>query len=179
ACKVWGVPVLRPDEHVDSDEREVFHEQVATVGLARKLLAEVRTLALTTCRTGRRPGSSPGAARLTTSTSVIYTGHINHNREDIMRITITAKHYDQADRELDQAVTAYMLEVEEYAADGFRPETCFHGTNLWGEADPMCGSCEDGEFDPRRHTEDSAERAAVQQVLAKGIAHAERRRLIL
>src|SRR5699024_12273592 len=93
-----------------------------------------------------------------------------------MRITITAKHYDQADRELDQAVTAYMREVEEYAADGFRPETCFHGTNLWGEADPMCGSCEDGEFDPRHHTEDSAERAAVQQVLAKGIAHAERRR---
>src|SRR5699024_12610341 len=44
ACKVWDVTVIRPDEHVDSAEREVFHEQVDTLGRARKLFAELRKL---------------------------------------------------------------------------------------------------------------------------------------
>src|SRR5699024_11223328 len=45
-------------------------------------------------RSGTRPGSSPGAARLTTTTSVIYTGHINHNREEHIMPDITLKNGD-------------------------------------------------------------------------------------
>src|SRR5699024_7541611 len=69
-CKVWDGTVLRPDEHVDSDEREVFHEQVDTLGRARKLFAELRKLYRTISRDGIRPGSSPGAARLTIPATV-------------------------------------------------------------------------------------------------------------
>src|SRR5699024_12730382 len=69
-CKVWDGTVLRPDEHVDSDEREVFHEQVDTLGRARKLFAELRKLYYTISRDGIRPGSSPGAARLTIPATV-------------------------------------------------------------------------------------------------------------
>src|SRR5699024_2568474 len=88
ACKVWDVTVIRPDEHVDSDEREVFHEQVDTLGRARKLFAELRKLYCTISRTGRHPGSSPGAARLTTLATACIVVTNNHNREE----HIMAKH---------------------------------------------------------------------------------------
>ena len=45
---------------------------------------------------------------------------------------------------------AYDAECAEYAAQGYRPHTCFHGTSLWVDYDVMCGPCEDGYgwFDP-------------------------------
>src|SRR5699024_12708247 len=47
-----------------------------------------------TSRRGTHPGSSPGAARLTTTTSGIYAGHINHNREEHSMPDITLKNGD-------------------------------------------------------------------------------------
>lgn len=38
----------------------------------------------------------------------------------------------------------YDAECAKYAKDGYRPHTCFHGTNLWVDYDVMCGPCEDG-----------------------------------
>jgi hypothetical protein len=45
---------------------------------------------------------------------------------------------------------AYDAECAEYAAQGYRPYSCFHGTSLWSDYDVMCGACEDGYgwFDP-------------------------------
>lgn len=45
---------------------------------------------------------------------------------------------------------AYDAECAEYAAQGYRPHTCFHGTSLWVDYDVMCGPCEEGfgYFDP-------------------------------
>jgi hypothetical protein len=45
---------------------------------------------------------------------------------------------------------AYDAECAEYAAQGYRPYTCFHGTQLWSDYDVICGACEDGLgwFDP-------------------------------
>lgn len=45
---------------------------------------------------------------------------------------------------------AYEAECAEYAAQGYRPYSCFHGTSLWVDYDVMCGPCEDGYgwFDP-------------------------------
>lgn len=44
----------------------------------------------------------------------------------------------------------YDAECAEYAKQGYRPYSCFHGTNLWVDYDVMCGACEDGYgwFDP-------------------------------
>lgn len=44
----------------------------------------------------------------------------------------------------------YKAECAEYAAQGYRPYSCFHGTSLWSDYDAICGACEDGYgwFDP-------------------------------
>lgn len=44
----------------------------------------------------------------------------------------------------------YDAECAEYAKQGYRPYSCFHGTSLWVDYDVMCGACEDGYgwFDP-------------------------------
>jgi hypothetical protein len=45
---------------------------------------------------------------------------------------------------------AYDAECADYAKQGYRPYSCFHGTSLWVDYDVMCGACEDGYgwFDP-------------------------------
>lgn len=35
-------------------------------------------------------------------------------------------------------------EKDEYYREGYRPQYCFHGTNLWVDYDPICQACEDG-----------------------------------
>ena len=50
---------------------------------------------MTPSRDGIHPGSSPGAARLTTPTIVLYDGHINHNREEHIMPDITLKNGEQ------------------------------------------------------------------------------------
>lgn len=42
----------------------------------------------------------------------------------------------------------YAEECEEYAKQGFRPQYCIHGVNLWTDYDPICGWCEDGDGTP-------------------------------
>jgi hypothetical protein len=34
----------------------------------------------------------------------------------------------------------------EYAAEGYKPHRCFHGTNLWTDYDNICQGCEDYGF---------------------------------
>lgn len=58
---------------------------------------------------------------------------------------------------LIQQSDEYMKDVHELSAQGYRPRTCFHGASLWTEYDNICGACEDGEYDPRYHSEDSEE----------------------
>jgi hypothetical protein len=55
----------------------------------------------------------------------------------------------------------YDADCAEYAKEGYRPRTCFHGTNLWTDFDPMCGPCEDGYgwFDPMMYRQMSLQEA--------------------
>ena len=45
------------------------------------------------------------------------------------------------------AEAAYERECADYAAQGYRPATCIHGTSLWVDFDPMCAWCE-SDIDP-------------------------------
>ena len=96
-----------------------------------------------------------------------------------MRITVSAKHYAEADRVLDRDAKAYLKECREERQHGHRPHSCYHGTNLWTDYDNICGPCEEGEYDPRWHADDSEERAARQQMQARYIARKERETAIL
>jgi hypothetical protein len=62
---------------------------------------------------------------------------------------------------------SYEAECDSYSAQGYRPRTCFHGTNLWVDYDPICGPCEDGYgwFDPMlyRHLAISDAKAAYEE----------------
>lgn len=58
--------------------------------------------------------------------------------------------YSEAIKQATEAATLYMDDVDSWQEDGYGPARCFHGTNLWTEYDPICGPCEDGQFDPRR-----------------------------
>ena len=96
-----------------------------------------------------------------------------------MRITVGAKHYARADRVIDHDAAEYLREVEADRANGHGPRSCYHGTNLWTDYDNICGPCEEGEYDPRWHADDSEERAARQQMQARYIARKERETAIL
>ena len=43
-----------------------------------------------------------------------------------------------------QMVTEWDENVEMHAAEGHRPSTCIHGTNMWTDYDNICGACEEG-----------------------------------
>lgn len=96
-----------------------------------------------------------------------------------MRLTITAKHYTEADAALASSADAYMHECREERQHGYRPQYCYHGTKLWTDYDPICGPCEAGEYDPRHHKDDSEERAAEHQATARRIAKQEREDILL
>ena len=48
------------------------------------------------------------------------------------------------------AKAEYLAERERSYREGFRPQYCFHGANLWSDYDVICGWCELGEQDPDR-----------------------------
>ena len=50
--------------------------------------------------------------------------------------------YDATMRRLAQRDEEYEQACIEWAAEGFRPHYCIHGTNLWVDWDPICGKCE-------------------------------------
>lgn len=56
--------------------------------------------------------------------------------------------------QLDASVADYDKACEDWASQGYRPQHCFHGVNLWTDYDPICGWCEDG--DDWRDTETKA-----------------------
>lgn len=53
----------------------------------------------------------------------------------------------------------YEQEAREYLKEGFRPERCPHGVNLWVDYDPICGWCEDGDGTPEEEAQRWAEQA--------------------
>lgn len=58
---------------------------------------------------------------------------------------------------LAQETADYLQECHSLAEDGYRPATCFHGTNLWTDYDNICGPCEEEQYDPRYHSTKSDE----------------------
>lgn len=42
----------------------------------------------------------------------------------------------------------YLAECEQSYREGFRPQYCFHGADLWSDYDVVCGWCESGENNP-------------------------------
>lgn len=64
----------------------------------------------------------------------------------------------------------YFSAVEEAAKEGFRPQTCIHGTNMWSDYDVMCPGCEVGDFTEWTSAEEVRELAlglAVEETFAK------------
>jgi hypothetical protein len=61
-----------------------------------------------------------------------------HTRPLVMRIAL------QRLKALKERQRQYEEYCRDMAAQGYRPEVCFHGTNLWVDYDPICGPCEDG-----------------------------------
>lgn len=60
-------------------------------------------------------------------------------------------------QKLAQEAADYLQECHSLAEDGYRPETCFHGTYLWTDYDNICGPCEEEQYDPRYHSTGSVE----------------------
>lgn len=51
--------------------------------------------------------------------------------------------------DLKAAQARYRAAERAAAADGFRPERCLHGVNMWvNDFDGACPACEDGDFTP-------------------------------
>lgn len=38
---------------------------------------------------------------------------------------------------------SYQSDCEDWSKQGFRPQYCFHGRNMWVDYDCVCGTCED------------------------------------
>lgn len=52
--------------------------------------------------------------------------------------------YVEARKYLVERREAYELECEEYAREGYRPQYCIHGVNMWVDYDCACWRCEEG-----------------------------------
>lgn len=48
------------------------------------------------------------------------------------------------DRALARGYEQYLEACEGFRREGYRPQTCEHGTNQWTDYDNICGPCEDG-----------------------------------
>lgn len=46
-------------------------------------------------------------------------------------------------RRIEANWEAYEAACEEYAKEGYRPSSCFHGRNMWVDYDCVCGICEE------------------------------------
>lgn len=53
--------------------------------------------------------------------------------------------YVEALRAIRENRAEYERECEEYRAQGFRPQYCIHGVNMWVDYDCACWRCEEGE----------------------------------
>lgn len=67
-------------------------------------------------------------------------------------VKVSDEDLQQAQNRLVTQSKEYLRECEEYAEQGYRPATCFHGTSLWTDYDNICGPCEDSMYDPRWHS---------------------------
>jgi len=54
--------------------------------------------------------------------------------------------YKDARSWINERREQYRAECKAWAKQGFRPQYCIHGTNLWVEYDPICGYCEADEL---------------------------------
>lgn len=82
-----------------------------------------------------------------------------------MKVPVTDEDRKTAHDQIEARIKEYAREIEDCHEQGYGVHYCFHGTNLWTDYDPICGYCEDGAFDPRRHHIGSPEyRALVEEV---------------
>lgn len=64
------------------------------------------------------------------------------NFEEKSDLDLVVRLYDDVLARIEARWAEYEKECEEWAAQGFRPERCIHGTYLWTDYDPICGECE-------------------------------------